>query len=151
VQSALGGLQDQDMSDELLYTGKIRKVLGGLTAFAEVTLRLDDEYEGLGGVSIECGDGTDTHRAAAVMGVCFALRQMERDTIHFSIMNLKTAMVDTSPMHCMIAAARAAWKWGHGDDWRECCEEDDDYLLQRVRESHENPREDFYSVPMLHQ
>ena len=138
-------------TSDLLYTGKIRKILEGLTAFAEVTVRLDDEFEGLGGVSIECSDGTSMHQAGAVMGVAFALRQMENDYVHFSIMNIKLLLVDTTPMHVMIAAARAVWAWAYQDGDREMYQDDDDYLLERVRESHEKPRANFFNIHMLHQ
>lgn len=140
-------------TSDLLYTGKVRKVINHLTAFAEVTLRLDDEHEGLGGVSIECKEEAAL-QAGAIMGVAFALRQMENDYIHFTVVEIKGLLVDTTPVHVMLAAARAVWEWAYPDDAdgrADLTGDDEDYLLDRIRESHQSPEANFRSIPTLHQ
>lgn len=139
-----------DTTTDLLFTGKVKKVINNLLAFAEVTLRLDDEHGGLGGISIESKEEAE-FQAAAVMGAAFALRQMENDYIHFTIVGIRAVIVDTTPAHVMLAAARAVWSWAYQDESREMYQEDEDYLLGRIRESHENPKANFRSIPTLHQ
>ena len=102
------------MIDERLYfEGAFKKIADGRPYFARVRLRLDDEIE-CGGIGVELDDPSSISHswvAAAVMGVAYALRQIECDHVHLTITSIVGTHCDTTPASVMVAAAEAAWMW----------------------------------------
>jgi len=135
------------MSDEAeLFEGRYQKVTDGRGGYARVTIRADYEKEG-GGLGIEC-EAPESWKVAAVMGVGYALRQMECDYMHFTVVSISGTACDTNPTIVLTAAARAVWAWRYQDSEDEDCDaESDAYLVGLVADSRVRGLD---SIPILH-